>query len=193
MRRLAPALAAFLALAAPAGAAPGPGITDPKGDWPVASQDVLSAKLSSALAGKTPVLRAELQLAAAPDGRPATYAVGFSIGCHGYAFDHSWTAANGYQTALHHTAYCSRSAAPPKAGPDEKLPATVTLKGSTLVFEAPYVSEIKKGVKVTYLTAWGCAYACMWVGVNWDDAQVSVGDLAYGDISYVVGSDLPRR
>jgi hypothetical protein len=192
MRRIAPALLAILALAGSATAAPRSGISDPRGDWPVASQDVVSAKLSSVLVSGKPVLRGELQLAAAPDGRPATYAIGFAVGCHAYSFDKS-TEATGDHVALSYTDYCTpEDDGPGRIGVDKEYPATVSVKGRTVTWLAPYVGQIKRGARVEGMSAWGCARLCTSVGIDWND-QKTVGDLAWGEMLYVVGSDLPRR
>lgn len=192
MRRIAPALLALLALAGPATAAPRNGISDPKGDWPVAGQDVISAKLSSALVNGKPVLRGELRLAEAPGAGPASYVVAFSLGCHSYAFDKS-TQATGEHVALSYSDYCTpEDDDPVRVGADKEYPATVTLKGSTLVWQAPYVGHVKRGARVEGLIAWGCARVCTGFGASVEE-MTTVGDLAWGEMLYVVGSDLPRR
>jgi hypothetical protein len=178
-------------------AAPSPQIVDKKGDWQVASQDVVSGRLSSVLAAGKPVLKGELTLAAAPAaGIESQYALNFLVGCDGYTFTYIWPGvAQGAKATLDHYSFCrQRPATEPM--PDDSTPAAVAVTGTTLSWQVPYAGKIVKGARATGFSAVGCSAVG---GVFFGDSitglhEVDTGDLAYGNNRYyVIGSDLPRR
>ncbi len=192
-------LSGVVASAAPAHAAPSPQVTDPKGDWQVASQDVLSARLSSRYVGGKPSLRGELRLAAVPDV-PTTYRFNFGLGCSSYSFAYVWPGvAQGASATFERWDYCAPPAAvpeAPKTTADATFPVTFAVTGTTLVWQAAYAGGIKKGVRVANFAALACTVLG---GVVAGDTttgshEVWAGDIAYSaNRYYVVGSDLPRR
>ena len=181
-----PLLAALLAVAlatTTSHAAPAAQFTDAKGDWAVASQDVLSARISSVLAGGAPAIRAELTLAAAPDPTlPSSYNVQFAVGCVSYALTYDGKAATLQQVS------CTRQPATTTA------PATASVRGTTLVLQAPYALGLRRGqVAGPFAAVAYTAFAGFGVGLG--PPTVCTCDLAYSpDRSrYVLGSDLPRK
>ena len=110
-----------------AGAAPKPKpqITDAKGDYPVASADIISATLSTVTEGTKELLQIGLELAAAPTTLvPYSYTVGFEVGgCSFRAvyFGHPSDALN-------------RSAVGCVTGNTSVPEGKYTIKGSTITF-----------------------------------------------------------
>jgi hypothetical protein len=197
VRRVAATALALVALAALPASAGGGGpvrFTDPKGDWKVDSQDVTGGRISSALVAGRPVLRGELTLAAAPGATtaPGSYTLAWMVGCQSYSFNYEWQ-PGGYTGSLLRYDYCHER--PTVSDVDETFPATVTTKGSTLVFETPYVRDIKRGARLLGLIGGACPKgACVIYGdTRVDEDMAIVGDLGFSRGTYVVGSDLPRR
>jgi hypothetical protein len=192
MRRtlLAALVAGVATFTSTAQAAPSPQVRDPKGDWQVASQDVLSARVSSVLVSGRPALRGELTLAAAP-AVPTTYKLYFYAGCIGYGFTYDW-----HVDAAHSAAKFTRSDCPAEIAEvvpkTQDFPATVTVKGTTLTWVAPYAGGVKRGTKVTgfaamvYTAPVGAVESDSWTGYH----EAYAGDVGYSDAVYVVGSDL---
>lgn len=182
-----PWIAALLAVAlvTPAHAAPAPQVTDPKGDWAVASQDVLSARVSSVLVNRVPTLRAELTLAAAPESRlPTDFVVQFFVGCTVYDLNYDGT------TAALERLTCAATPVSSTA------PATVTVRGTTLVLQAPYALGLRRGQVATYFAAAAyTVYAGVYQPGLSGDLLACTCDVAFAPdkTSYVLGSDLPRR
>lgn len=190
-------LGGVVVLAPVALAAPSPQISDPKGDWQVASQDVVSGRLSSVLSAGKPALKGELTLAAAPAaGVESMYALNFLVGCDGYTFSYIWPGvAQGAKATLDHYSFCQqRPATEPTA--DDSTPATVAVTGTTLTWQVPYTGKIVKGARAMSFSAVACsAIAAVFFGDSITGShEVDTGDVAYGgNQTYVVGSDLPRR
>jgi hypothetical protein len=192
-RPLLAALAA-LALAAPSthAAPPAPQVTDARGDWSLASQDVLSGRVSSLLVRGVPQLRGEIALAAQPAaGAPATYELTWGIGCAGYGFTYTWNGVPGGGSAtLDQWDWCWDELQP-WSDPEIRFPVTFAVRGSTLTFRTPYVGGIRRGQRAKRFHIQACTRVCgATVGVA---PSVELGDYASSNASYVVGSDLPRR
>lgn len=69
MRRRAAAVLAVLSAmvaALPASGAPAPQVVDPRGDWPMAGQDILSASFATTGSGRSSALEIRLELAGPP-------------------------------------------------------------------------------------------------------------------------------
>lgn len=194
MRRTLLAALAALALAAPAAhaAAPAPQVTDPRGDWHVPSQDVVSGRISSVLVRGAPHLRGELRLAAPPaTGVPASYELTFGIGCAGYGFTYAWDGLpEGGTATLDQWDWCFDELQP-WSDPEIRLPVTFAVRGSTLTFQTPYTGGLRRGQRAKRFHIQACQRIC---GVTVAAAVgADVGDHASSNAVYVVGSDLPRR
>jgi hypothetical protein len=192
MRRtlLAALVAGVATFTSTAQAAPSPQVRDPKGDWQVASQDVLSARVSSVRVGGKPALRGELTMAAAPDV-PTTYNLYFYVGCVTYQFAYDWRVDAAHSAAKFVRSDCPTSDTDvlPKT---HDFPATVTAKGTTLTWVAPYAGGIARGTKVSgfaalvFTTPVFVDEGDSWTGSH----EAYTGDIGYGTATYVVGSDL---
>lgn len=198
VRRALPLLLAVVAAASPATAAPAPQVTDPAGDWGVASQDVLWARLSSTGTKAAPVLRGELRLAAAPaPGTTSRYWLGFHVGCVAYRFTYVWSGApQGSGATLEEYSYCAGTAAPVRNPVDRTYPVTVAVKGTTVVWQAAYAGAIRRGARAGTFYVFACVPNCGVRFVNTSSGredEVLTGDVAESDARYVIGSDLPRR
>ncbi len=196
MRRPFAAAVALVALSGTAHSAPAPQLRDKPGDWTVASQDIVSGRVSSTRAGKKLFLRGELRLAAAPGATvPTTYNFGFAVNdCHRYAFVYTWRGDAGESEAfLEHTDHCRVRYVWELPGED-RYPVEVGVRGSTITWQTPYVGAIRKGARADMFHAYACTNVC---GVQVKrvpaEPSVLVGDDAWTDGWYVVGSDLPRR
>jgi hypothetical protein len=194
---LAALLGGAVALATPALAAPSSQLGDPKGDWAVASQDVLSGRLSSVLVAGKPVLRGELTLAAPPAaGVVSTYNFGFQVGCEYWSFNYIWPGtAQAAQADLEMWSYCTAPGQVPKEQPDAKYAVTFAVAGSTLTWQAPYAGTIRKGAKAGTFAALACPVVggVAFGNVDGKATEVWTGDIAFSQAVYVIGSDLPRR
>jgi hypothetical protein len=194
MRRLAAQVAPFavaVALLVPAAqAAPAPQLTDPKGDWQTAGQDVLWGRLSSVRGDRGPEVRGELRLAAPPTVPGTVYRFAFTFDdCHEYSFAYQVPGAADSRPALNPTQpgmnYSDRCDDVP--GPDTSYAVSAVVTGDTIVWQAPYVGHIQRGAIVRTFAGLACASATCGLGV------VPAGDLAAATGRYVMGSDLPRR
>ena len=196
MRRTA--IVAFLAgvaFAPAALAAPSPQVLDRAGDATLKSQDVVSGRLSSVWAGKTPRLRGELKLLAAPAvGVPSNYAFTFGVGCVSYSFTYDWNGGAGKDAAsITKWDFCTERDAVTGSQADATFPATVTLKATTLTWDAAYVDGLKRGSRIEGFSAGACTHVCG-VVMSMDPSEpMAAGDLAWSSATYVLGSDLPRR
>lgn len=195
MRRTA--IVAFLAgvaFAPAAMAAPYPQLYDRAGDSTLPSNDIVSGRLSSFWSGKTPRLRGELRMLAAPaTGVPSNYAFLFGVGCKSYSLTYDWAGgATDSAAALEFWDDCTpRETAVDE--PDASFPANFTLKGTTLTWDAPYAGGLQRGQRVEGFAAGACPQVC---GVAFDfdpNEPMLSGDLAWTKGLYVLGSDLPRR
>lgn len=195
MRRtlLAALVAAVAALPSTAQAAPSPQVIDKKGDWVVASQDLVTARLSSVLVGGKPALRADLTFAEAPGQVPTTYQFGFTKGCLGYGFTYE---AQATAKASFVRTECYTGAEGVAGTPKQTtFPATATISGTTLTMIAPYAGGIARGNKVKDFFAFVYDVPVGLVGNNsvLGYSEIYTGDMAFSSNSYVVGSDLPRK
>jgi hypothetical protein len=195
MRRTFAAAVALVALSGTAHSAPAPQLRDRPGDWSVASQDIVSGRVSSTRAGKKLFLRGELKLAAAP-AAPTMYRFKFVIdGCHEYGFVYIWTGSGEQSDAfLDHTDYCRVRYAWELPGED-RYPVTFGVRGTTLTWQTPYVGAIKKGAPVDMFAGLACSSLCgvQVRGLPVATPGVALGDEAFTDGWYRVGSDLPRK
>jgi hypothetical protein len=197
-RMLAMLLGGVVVLASPAMAAPSPQVNDPRGDWSVPGQDVLTGRVSSVLVAGKPVLRGELTLAEAPvPGVVTSYRLGFMIGCEGWSFAYDWPgAAPAAKASLERVDFCAQSQVP-KVGPDQTFAATFSTKGPTLIWQAPYTGSIKRGARADSFYAIACNGTICGAGTS--DPVLGYSDVWVSDFAsssratYVIGSDLPRR
>lgn len=179
------------ALAAPS---PAPQLLDRAGDSTVKSHDVVSGRLSSYLSGRTPRLRGELKLLEAPaTGLPSNYAFSFGVGCTSYSFTYDWGGgAPDGPAQLMLRDYCTPRDATVVDEPDATFPATVTVKGTTLTWDAAYVKGLKRGTRIQGFSGGACPHLCVLTSMDASEPMVT-GDLAWSETTYVLGSDLPRR
>lgn len=187
-RLLAPLVGAALLLAPSAHAAPRPQLSDPKGDWTNAAQDVLWGRLSSVRGDSGPEIQGELKLAAAPVSG-TIYRFAFLIdGCHEYSFALSLPASQDSQLGLpnqpglNHYDRCNGV-----VGSEADYRARAEVKGDLIVWRAPYVGHIERGVIVRQFEALACLTLTCGMGAT------PMGDTAVTSGYYVIGSDLPRR
>jgi hypothetical protein len=187
MRLLVIATAACAALlAAPAVAAPRAAtLNDPKGDWPVAGQDVLSARVTSVRVAGRPALVGALSLSAAPDA-PTQYSVAVAAGCDSWLLSVRGLGTDLQDARIEHLAcsglaeYATRQA--------EVADATAVVRGNTVEITAPYALGLRRGVKVTSMSAGAAAFFTgVYVGHGvGDEGFVMSGDVAFGKASYVL-------
>lgn len=169
-----------LALVTPGhAAAPVASVTDPRGDWPVASQDILSARLSSVYVHGVPTLRAEVDLAAAPNPLvPTTYTVDFGVGCAAYSLTSDGTSGT-----------LERSDCKVKKL-TTSAPGTAAVHGTTLVIQAPYALGLQVGQVAQGLGAVAATVFVAYWQLTGDFATSGDIALAPYDTTYVLGSDL---
>jgi hypothetical protein len=185
-------------------AKPAAQIIDRRGDAPFAGSDILGGRVSSARAGGRPVLQVELQLAAAPPtGIVMEYNLDFIVGCTRYAFQYVWAGAADQSIArIDERGDMCRMVTEGRRPTtvvmaDTVYDVTLSLKGSTLVWETPYVGEIKAGATAFNFfseasVAWLGGEAAA-VGSNvLPGIVVGAGDAGrrFGNRTYVIGSDL---
>jgi hypothetical protein len=189
MRRiLAPAVGLAVLLAPTAHAAPKPQLTDARGDWQTAGQDVLSGRLSSVRGDTGPMVQGELQLAAPPSVPGTIYRFTFHLDCHEYSFayevpgaeDSSLGAPN--QPGMNYDDNCAGL-----PGPEASYRATAEVRGNVIVWRAPYVGHIQRGAVARRFEALACFTLTCGMSVT------QTGDTAASAGYYAVGSDLPRR
>lgn len=174
-------VAAFagVALLAPhADAAPKPQVKDAKGDYPVASADIVSATLSTIPKGLKEQLQIDIVFAGPIAGSPPyTRSLSFTVGGCQFAathFGHGTPAFNDNGVG------CSSGDTTTTAG-------TMKIKGSTITFLVPMTGALKRGGKVTDLAV-ATAPLGMAAGTPLDLA----GDAASGK-DWVIGSDRPKK
>lgn len=190
MRRYALPLALAVAAAAlvtPATASPArrtpnrASVTDPAGDWPVASEDILGVRVETVRVDGKPALRAVITLAAEPD--PLTeYFVSVAGRCH------TWTIFNRtpYAASADARLMYSECVAPSRpATLPASAPATVVVSGKDVVLTAPYALGLATGMRIMSVTAVasvrGAAVSAPVVGFRW------TGDYASADVVYALG------
>ena len=180
MRRtvLATSLLALGLIAGSAGAAPKPQITDAKGDYPEASADIVSARLSTVPKGTKEQLQIDLVMAGAVTGSaPYTRSVHFTVGDCSFSATHF---GHGTPAFADNGVGCS-------SGDTTTVAGTMKIKGSTITFLVPMTGAIKRGAKVTDLRA-ATAPSGMLANSPLDNA----GDTATGS-DWVIGSDRPKK
>jgi len=171
-RHLLVPLALTTVLASGALAAPKPQLTDPKGDYPVAGADIVSATLST-LPGAKGKLQIDLALAAAPTAY--SYSVNFIAGDCSFAAIYYGHPAEGV---------FSKSGVGCRVAGSTSLPeGSFKIKGSTITFTVPLTGALKKGVTVTDITA-GTAPSGMISG----SVAAALGDNATTNATYKIGS-----
>jgi hypothetical protein len=187
MRLLLIATAAAAAvLAAPAVAAPRAAtLADPKGDWPVPSQDVLAARVTSARVAGAPALVATLTLAAAPDA-PTQYSVAVGSGCDSWLLSVRNLGTDLEDARIEHVVCYALTDYPTKQTEVEH--ATATVRGTTVEITAPYTLGLKRGTRITSMSAGAAAvFTGVYVGHDvGDQGFVMSGDVAFGNASYVL-------
>ena len=205
-RRALTALLAAMALLAPgAGAAPAPQLRDVTGDWALEGQDIVWGRVSGVLVGGVPHLRAELRLTGPPLADAQNhYFLSVVHRCSTLRF-HMYVGHLDPEPAtaqLQRLPYCYATGEDPE--PDASYPVTVSLKGSTVTWVAPYADGMRRGSVLSRFTASAFSVTD---GASWDpvsdeddpvvvvdDVEVQEGDNAAApNARYVVGSDLPRR
>jgi hypothetical protein len=195
-------LAATLTASGAGAAPPAPQLGDPTGDWVVGGQDIVWGRLSGILVRGVPHLRAELRLAAPPPPHvPTNYFLRVVYGCKTFEFQAIVDVVDPQQAKpeLSRLPYCRLTLEDPD--PTTDYPVTVSLRGSTVTWIAPYPAGMKRGAVLSRFSAE--AFSVM--GATklgpvpvWPTTvrpiEVHQGDDAYAPTSvYVVGSDLPRR
>lgn len=205
-RRAFLALLLTAALAAPGAEAapPAPQLRDHTGDWPVRGQDIVWARLSGVVVDGLPHLRAELRLAAPPLAAvPNNYFVRFVHGCDRLQFRaYSGPLESEVLTAEYdRLPYCYSTDDDP--GPDGSYPVTVSVRGSTVTWIAPYAHGMRRGSVLSRFDAQAFSVAGTTGVGEYDDPSMPVttggatvrqgDDAAAPHARYVVGSDLPRR
>lgn len=174
------ALLAIVVLASQAGAAPKPRpqLTDAKGDYPVASADIVSATLSSVPHVTETLLQIDLTLAAPPRTvTPYSYTLGFTVpGCDFRVvyFGHPFRGVLNDSTAG-----CITGNAVPHG--------RYSIEGSTITFTVPMSGALKRGARATNL------FAVTEPGAYSSASMVGLfGDTATGT-DWVLGSDRPKK
>ena len=163
----AAAIAALLAGAATATAAPKPQINDAAGDYPVASADITSGSLAL-VAPRNKAITIKLNLSAAPSTSvPHTYSVAFTVA------DCSFRAA--YYGHPFEGVFSTSGVGCQVEGETSLPEGAVEVVGSSVVWTVPAAAPLKKGAKVTGLTA-----STQFSGVMSGGAGEAVGDLATG-------------
>jgi hypothetical protein len=182
-RTVLTALCATALLAAPAHAAPRPAVLrDAKGDWSVAGQDLLAARISGVRVNGVRAVRAEVDLADVPT-TGSTYGVLVETEACG-----SW----GLVVSLYGTAEANASfqhfpcPATGIEGSDASMPATFSVTGKTLTITAPYGLGLGRGARLVYgiMTA-ATYYAGLFVGPPVDKGA-NTGDIGGNGVAYVL-------
>jgi hypothetical protein len=174
-----------LLLAAPATAKPAAAtIKDPKGDWAVASEDVLAARLEGLVAKGAKTLHATVTLAAAPDAA-TTYYVAFVDGvCNSWELSVQGLGTQAQRAVL--TRYTCGDSTDAASVVGESVAVTAVAHGTTVEFSAPYALGLRHGTKVDGLLAAAAVRYASW-GVGMDsDTFYTDGDIARGNSSYVL-------
>ena len=172
---IAPAALLVALTAAPSSAKKVPLIEDPKGDYPVAAADIVSADMTTATKGKGSLV-ITLNLAAAPStSTPYSYWVGFVVGdCNFLAALYNHPLEGVFTTS---GVGCTQPG-------ETSLPeGNVKVSGSTITWTVPLTGDLKKGATATDITA-GTAPTGMISG----GVVEALGDAAATDKSYKIGS-----
>lgn len=162
-RLLIAAVAAVLAVAAlPAQGAQRPHVVDPRGDWPVAAQDIVSATFSTVGSGRSRLLQIRLELAGPPQVDAALY---WEVGWRtpGCALSYIEYSRSSYAPG-DETAELIQQCAP--GGKFENgLPATGRLSGSTIVLTTPLSARFPVGTVLSQPYAGSWTFALVAPGV----------------------------
>jgi hypothetical protein len=182
----AAALVACALLAGPASAAPPATVPDAVGDWPVASQDIRTVRLTTFASKAGPMVRATLDLSAAPDAA-TQYVVTFGTGCTWWGFVARNLGTDAF-TSTFGTYPCSDDAAGAATRQPDAIEADVLVTGTTIQFTVPYALGLRRGFRVATMEAGASpAFTGLYVGHGLGDRGfVTDGDLAYGSTSYVI-------
>jgi hypothetical protein len=177
-------LVAAALLAAPATAAPRAAtLSDPRGDWAVPSEDVVAARLEGVVSSAGRSLKATLALAAPPDGATTYYLAFVDGSCESWELSVQGLGTPAQSAVLTHF---SCGATSPATVTGTAVPATATVRGTTVEFSTPYVLGMRRGTKVAALLAAAAVrYLAFGVGTDWDDAYRD-GDWAQGSTAYVL-------
>jgi len=187
---LAAAVAALLAASASPALAvrrPAPtqaSIGDRTGDWAVASQDIVSAQVSSGRVNGVPTVRAVLTLADVPDG-VAQYAVSFASGCDSWVLSTRNLGGGDMQDVRLQHSTCQTVAEYATYTP-ENAPAQVAVSGKQVVLTARYAVGLEKGLRVSSIAASASPF---FTGASTDlnsgeDGWVTSGDLALANVRF---------
>ena len=187
---LAAALAAAVAAATPALATGStkPQIHDAKGDWVVASQDIVAGTITAT--AKT--IQADLQLAAPPaTGVRTEYDVLLYVGCHAYALRYTWNGGLPGTTAGVDEYACAtgNSATDLLSGnvPIATLPATATATATGIRITAAPTTVLHSGVKVEAAAVTRATPLIVFLGLDSSSASAG-GDVAYASKAFVLGT-----
>ena len=163
----AAAIATLVAGAATSHAAPKPQITDATGDYPVASADITSGSLAL-VAPRNKAITIKLNLAAPPTTTtPHTYSVAFTVA------DCSFRAA--YYGHPFEGVFTTSGVGCQVEGETSLPEGNVEVVGSSIVWTVPTAAPLKRGAKVTGLTA-----TTQFSGVVSGGAVEAIGDAAQG-------------
>ncbi len=178
---LALAIGGPVAQAAPARTVP-PQIVDPKGDTPVGALDILTGAVSSPGGRYGEKLFVRLTLAEAPSALPAEYWFGFQTGCVVVDLHLSWTGAGTGGSATMDRASCRSLPTP------DSTPVTYRIEGATVTFEVPLDRRIKRGNRMTRMSA-----SAMPVSGRNDTGAgqyaAPPGDIGSSLVTYEIGSE----
>lgn len=140
------AVAALVCSALPATAAPAPHVVDPRGDWPVAGQDVVAATFSTITTTRGRSLEIRLELAGPPAPDAGLYwEVGWSTpDCALSYIEYSRSA---YGPGVEHAELIRQCK--PGGSFNNGMPATGRLEGSTLVLTTPLARRFPAGTQLS--------------------------------------------
>jgi hypothetical protein len=184
------ALLAACASAAPAlaGSKTAPQIRDARGDWAVASQDVIDGTVTAT--AKT--VQGDLHLAALPaTGVHTQYAVVLTVGCKTYVLHYDWNGGLPGSSAAMDEYSCPTSGLPEELLSDQQAtatyPATATVTAAGVRISAAPTKFLRSGIKVAAAATTRLANVIVVTGTTGNSTSIG-GDLAYGDKAFVLGS-----
>ena len=193
MRRIATSMALLTACAyaapALASGSPAPQIHDVKGDWAVASQDIIDGTVTAT--AKT--LQGDLHLAAPPaTGVHTEYDIYLYVGCKTYVLRYDWNGGLPESSAGMDEYACPTTGVPDELLSDQQAittyPATATATSSGIRITAAPTKLLRSGVKVAAAAATRLADVIVIMGGTNETAQSVGGDIAYASKVFTLGS-----